>query len=249
MPMNEIIPYSFFGSEVAAFTTKRTLGRDRQRICAMLGIDEDRLVIPRQIHSDRVLRIAPEYFSFPVEKRNGLLEGIDAVYTDIPGVCIGVSTADCVPILLYETQIKAVVGIHAGWRGTVKRIVEKTIRVMEETVGLRPGNVKAVIGPCISENRFEVGEEVYKEFFDAGFNMEEIARKHEKWHIDLHRCNYMQLAECGVKHENIYIEPVCTYDNAAILFSARREQRGAEKCGRNFNAIFIKETTGKRNML
>ncbi len=228
------------GSDVVAFTTKRTLGRDRQRLCRMLCIADDRLIIPHQTHTDRVLRIDNGFLQLPAIEKAERLEGIDAVFTDVRGICIGVSTADCIPVLLYDAERKAVASIHAGWRGTVKGIVGKTVKSMTEALGTNPRNLKAVIGPGISCERFEVGDEVYEEFRSAGFDMSGVAVKYDKWHLDLRGCNRMQLLDYGLGAENIHVERICTFDNTGILFSARVEQKGAEKCGRNFNAIMLK---------
>ena len=87
--------------------------------------------------------------------------------TNESNVCIGVSTADCIPILLYDTEHHAAAAIHAGWRGTVKHIVMKTIKEMGVVFNSVPQNLKAVIGPGISLDNFEVGDEVYEKFANA----------------------------------------------------------------------------------
>lgn len=240
--MSETFEYRNIGSDVVAFTTQRTLGRDRKRLCQMLNIEDENLIIPHQVHSDKVLAVDEDFLSLTKEQRKEKLEGIDAVITSIPGVCIGVSTADCIPILIYDKNTHSVAAIHAGWRGTVSRITRNAIRLMEETYGLRPEDMSAVIGPGISLKNFEIGDEVYNKFVDAGFNMSLIAEKYKKWHIDLWEANRQILLECGVREENIHIERICTYDNTDSLFSARVEQNGTVKCGRNFNAIMLKST-------
>jgi YfiH family protein len=240
MSMNNIYEYNFFGTEAVAFTTRRTLGRDRKRLCQMLNIDDAHLIIPHQVHSDKVLCVDESIISMSAEQRKAALEGVDAVVTSLRGVCIGVSTADCIPILLYDPTAESAAAIHAGWRGTVSSISRKSIEMMKRKYGSKPADIKAVIGPGISLKNFEVGDEVYEKFAAAGFDMPSIAKKYEKWHIDLWECNRQILLNCGVKAENIHVERVCTYDNTDSLFSARAEQTGIEKCGRNFNAIMIK---------
>lgn len=238
--------------EVTGFTTKRTLGRDRTRICELLGIDEDHLIVPHQTHGTAICPITSEILLLCDEERTAILEGIDAVVTDKSGVCIGVSTADCIPVLLFDIINKVVAAIHAGWKGTVQRIVQKTITLMEKMYATDAHNIIAVIGPGITLKNFEVGDEVYERFADAGFDMQSISEKfpvmnatanspREKWHIDLHLCNKMQLMEMGVDEKNITVENICTYDNTDLFFSARVEQKGEVKCGRNFNAIMIND--------
>ncbi len=230
-----------FPKEVFAFTTKRSLARNFQRISSIVGIDESHIFMPHQVHSDHIFQVTSAFLSFPKEKQKALLEGYDAIFTDLRGVCIGVSTADCVPILLYDNGAKAIAAVHSGWRGTVNRILEKTISCMAKTLNSSPENIVAVVAPHISQEHYEVGDEVFDAFLSAGFPMNDIAKKQGKWHIDLGKCNVIELLECGVKEENIYQEPLCSYSEPDILFSARREQVGQEKCGRNFNAIFLHE--------
>ncbi len=238
--MNNVYEYHTLGPEVVAFTTQRAIGRDRESLCQMLNIDDSRLIMPHQVHSDKVRIIDDRLVNMPSFEKKNALEGYDAVVTSMRGVCIGVSTADCIPVLLYDEKTKSAAAIHSGWRGTVMRISAKTIRVMEQEYGTQPSDLKAVIGPGISLKNFEIGDEVYEAFAEAGFDMQTIAMRYDKWHIDLWECNRQILLDCGVKAENIHIERICTYDNTQSLFSARVEQKGLEKCGRNFNAIMIR---------
>lgn len=185
---------------------------NRRSLAAVLGIDDSHIIMPHQVHGTEVRRI-----DGPQQE---VIEGVDAVMTDVPQLCIGVSTADCIPILLYDETHHAVCAVHAGWRGTVKRIVHAAIHAMHATYGTEPFQLKAVIGPGISLESFEVGDEVYQQFADAGFNMGQIARKYSKWHIDLPLCNRLQLEEWGVK--DIYMSGICTYQQYKDYFSARR---------------------------
>ena len=185
---------------------------NRRSLAAVLGIDDNHIMMPHQVHGTEVRRI-----DGPQQE---VIEGVDAVMTDVPQLCIGVSTADCIPILLYDETHHAVCAVHAGWRGTVKHIVHAATHAMHATYGTEPFQLKAVIGPGISLESFEVGDEVYQQFADAGFNMGQITRKYSKWHIDLPLCNRLQLEEWGVK--DIYMSGICTYQQYNDYFSARR---------------------------
>ena len=185
---------------------------NRRSLAAVLGINDSHIIMPHQVHGTEVRRI-----DGPQQE---VIEGVDAVMTDVPQLCIGVSTADCIPILLYDETHHAVCAVHAGWRGTVKRIVHAAIHAMHATYGTEPFQLKAVIGPGISLESFEVGDEVYQQFADAGFNIGQIARKYSKWHINLPLCNRLQLEEWGVK--DIYMSGICTYQQYKDYFSARR---------------------------
>lgn len=211
-------------------------------LAATLAIDSDRIIMPHQTHGTEVRMVTRELAELPCRERGMMLDGVDALMTDVRGLCIGVSTADCVPILLYDEVHNAVAAIHAGWRGTVERIVQKTVREMEAAYGTDSTMLRAVIGPCISRKNFEVGQEVYDKFLNAAFDMNSIAGqvhngRELKWHIDLPLCNLMQLEECGVRRCNVIVSGLCTFDNCDMLFSARR--LGTES-GRIYTGIMTK---------
>ena len=203
--------------------------RNREALCALLGIDNDRLLMPHQVHLTKTAKIDEAFMALSPEQQHEALEGYDALMTDTRGVCIGVSTADCIPILLYDEGHHAICAIHAGWRGTVSRIAEKAVAEMKAAYGTRPHQVRAQIGPGIHLESFEVGDEVYEAFRQAGFDMPAISCRQvnphthqEKWHIDLPECNRQQLIGSGLLKESIAVSPVCTFRHSADYFSARR---------------------------
>lgn len=209
----------------------------RKELCEELKIKDENLILPRQTHETNIINIDENFFLLSVEERSDRLYGIDSIITRLPHVCIGVSTADCVPILLYDTDKKIVAAIHAGWRGTVQRIVEKSINYMQSTFLTSSKNIEVVISPSIGVEAFEVGDEVYDAFLHAGFDMSRIAKRYNKWHIDLWEANRIQLLNCGVMPENIQLSSICTYTNHKEFFSARRLGINS---GRIFNGIMIK---------
>ena len=205
------------------------IAANKVALCGLLGIDSNRLVMPHQVHDCVVRRIdGPQ---------QGVIEGVDAVMTDVPQLCIGVSTADCIPVLLYDSTHRAVSAVHAGWRGTVLRIVQKAVEAMCHAYGTAPADLQAVIGPGISLDSFEVGDEVYEQFLSAGFDMQTISRRDAKWHIDLPMCNRLQLMEAGVSADYIQMTNICTYQQYDRYFSARR--LGIQS-GRIYTGILIK---------
>lgn len=170
------------------------------------------------------------------------LEGYDALVTNLQGVAIGVRTADCVPILLHDPVRRAVAAVHSGWKGTVQRIVQKAIYTMKDKFGTEGKDLKAVIGPAIGPDSFQVGEEVVKYFKEQGFPLDKIwffnegegdSLMYHGHHIDLIKANIWLLEQVGVAPENIQACGIDTYTDESY-FSARRE--GVE-CGRIINAI------------
>ena len=167
---------------------------------------------------------------------------MDAIVTNLPRTCIGVSTADCIPILLYDDTRMAVAAVHAGWRGTVVNIARECISTMHCRYGCLAEDIKAIIAPGISIDAFEVGDEVYATFAEAGFPMTRIAKRYpagqgEKWHIDLWETNRLQLIDTGIKEENITVTGICTYTRHEDFFSARRLGINS---GRIFNGIMLR---------
>ena len=195
------------------------------------------VVQPHQVHGTVIKEVTE-----PMTTREQL-EGVDALMTDVPGVAISVRTADCIPVLLYDPVHKAIAAVHDGWRGTVQRLSQKVIAVMQSRYGTVPSDLKAVIGPGIGPESFQVGQEVADAFASAGFPMDQILKDCGPkaptaqnpmaggLHIDLWRANQWLLEQSGVK--SIQIAGICTYKNDRY-FSARRE---GTKCGRIINCI------------
>lgn len=202
-------------SEDATERNLRLLGKE-------LGIETDRIIMPHQTHGTEVRHIAADFLTLPAEVRRLILEGVDAVTTNERGICVGVSTADCIPIIIYDEPTHAIAAVHAGWRGTVQCIVKRAVDAMRLTYGSNPTDMKAIVGPGISLAAFEVDEEVYEQFLSAGFDMEAISRRENKWHIDLPECNRRQLIDCGVSETRIIMSGICTYSRSADYFSARK---------------------------
>ncbi len=251
--MQPVLHFYDFGEGVTAFSTTRqggfskgnygefninrycgdnmeAISQNRALLCGLLGIDDCRLLMPHQVHETKI--VAVDETSHESE-----LEGVDVLMTNIPGICIGVSTADCIPVLLYDKVHRAVCAIHAGWRGTVKRVVEKTVAAMMSTYGTCPADIQAQIGPGIHIESFEVGDEVYEAFANEGFEMGTISRKvGQKWHIDLLKCNRQQLLASGIPAAQVAVSPICTYQHPETYFSARRLSINS---GRIFTGILM----------
>ena len=214
------------------------VARNRTLLCRHLGIADNQLILPHQTHGTNIRVITSADLQHQPE-----LYDIDALITNLPQCCIGVSTADCVPILLYDPITKAIAAIHAGWRGTVAHIASKNLQQMSATYGTNPTHVKAIIGPSISEDAFEIGDEVYEAFESAGFPMSAIAHRYpaanntQKWHIDLWQANQICLENAGVMPQNITTCGICTHTHHDAYFSARRL---GIRSGRIFTGIMLK---------
>lgn len=197
------------------------------------------VVQAHQTHGDKVA-IVP---SFVTREQ---LEGVDALVTSTQGLAIGVRTADCIPVLLYDPVRKVVSAVHSGWKGTVARISLRAIETMVKHFGTNPNDLLAVIGPGIGPDSFQIGADVAEAFRVAGFPIHEILTHNGDkipgtmiggLHIDLWKANKLILEQAGVRRSNIFVSEIDTYEHQEF-FSARRE---GVTCGRIINAIMLKE--------
>jgi polyphenol oxidase len=200
--------------------------KNRSLLAAAMGVESTRLYLPSQVHKTRIVLVTND------TKKEELLE-TDALITNTPGICIAVMSADCVPILLYDRKNNAVGAVHSGWRGTVARILEKTLQAMHQTFGTKGEDIYAGIGPSVSQDSYEVGEEVVHEV------QQSFGSKHElmipvgtnKAKLDLWKANKVQLMEFGVAPSRIEISDLCTVKNNEHFFSARKGDTGRFAAG------------------
>jgi polyphenol oxidase len=211
--------------------------KNRQTFQSAIGASDLTLFPLRQLHSSIV-----RFFHEPPK---GPCNG-DASFTKASGVLLGVQTADCVPILLVDPKKRAVAAVHAGWRGTLARIAEKTIGEMRVHFGSRPGDLVAALGPAIGSCCYDVGTELVTEFTsqfaDAEEYFDELRTGEEpnplQWlnmmppghqppprnvRLDLRKANRSQLLAAGLRDSNVFVSELCTACHTGLLFSYRRE--------------------------
>ena len=184
---------------------------NRHRLAAHVGFSPDRLAIAGQVHGAEIKLVdAP-----------GLFPGYDGLVTRTSNLLLCISAADCAAVLLADGETDVVGACHAGWRGTVAHVVERTIKTMEAE-GARPGRLRAYVSPCISREHFEVGPEVAAQFDDAFVH--HLPGK-EKPHVDLKAAIRDQLVRADVRPDAIEVAPQCTFAEPEAFFSYRA-QRG-----------------------
>jgi YfiH family protein len=217
--------------------TRENVKENKRRFEAALGGKDLTLVSLHQIHSD----VVRSFEVVPTKQCKG-----DALATNRAGLLLGVRTADCAPVLVVDPKKRVIAAIHAGWRGTLARIVAKTIGQMQMEFGCRPQDLLAAIGPTIGRCCYEVGTEVASafaakfanafEFFDELRTGDEpdplqwlnmMPPGHQpppnKVLLDLKKANRVQLVEAGVREENMFGTELCTSCNVDRLFSYRKE--------------------------
>lgn len=218
--------YSSFNMGMYSGDSLDDVIENRKRLAEGIDLPFENLFFPYQNHGENICLINNELLNLSKEEQFEKLNGVDALITDLPSVCIGVTTADCVPILLFDPVNRVFAAVHAGWRGTVANIAGKVVSKMTENYSSLPSDIVAFVGPCISKDIFEVGNEVVVAFDSAGFDIDLIGtinKQTNKMHIDLLYSNQILLIKSGLLSSNIELSDICTYKSSDIMYSARRE--------------------------
>ena len=231
--------------------TRENVQKNRKLFQSALDANQLALVSLKQFHSDVVC----DFSSAPTEPCSA-----DASISNTPNLLLGIQTADCVPILLLDPKKRAVAAVHAGWRGTLQHIVEKTIGRMKMEFKTNPGDLLAAIGPAIGGCCYEVGTEVaavfHSQFANAPEWFDELRTDDEpnplQWlnqfppghqpppknvRLDLRKANRAQLIAAGLGSQNIFVSDLCTACRPDLLFSYRKQ--GSDS-GRMMSVIGIR---------
>jgi len=211
---------------------------DWHAVAAAFGIVPDKLITVTQVHGDAVVLVDDQGVVGGRINGNPRTVEADAIITSAPGVAIGVETADCVPVLLLDPEIPAVAAIHAGWRSSVRKIVDRTVTRMNAEFGCRPQRMLAAIGPAIGPECYEVDEPVMGPVREAFSYWEEIAtpRRKGRWGLDLVKANARELLKMGLMEENVHALGLCTSCRKDLFYSFRAEGR----TGRMLSMIMIR---------
>jgi YfiH family protein len=208
---------------------------NRSRMAAALGVSTDRFLTPYQIHSPDVVTVDAPWT--PDTRPRA-----DALVTKTPALAIGVSTADCGPLLFADAEARVIGAAHAGWRGAFTGVIEATVAAMEK-LGANRGRITAALGPTISQANYQVGPEFIERFLlanteNARFFMACEREGHALF--DLNGYIAARMVEAGVTDfEDVGL---CTYAEPALFYSYRRSTHLAEPdYGRHINAIALAE--------
>ncbi len=228
--------------------TDENISKNWDIVAAAFGVSRRNFFQVHQVHRDRILAMDDaESQTFDQQDMD-----YDAIITNQPGLAICMKTADCVPVLMVDTEKRIVAAVHAGWRGSALNISGKVLRLLSERYGTRPQDVQAAIGPAIGACCYEVDATVYKamEFHPArdkiftsqpgpetetGMGM---GREMGKWKLNLALANRHQLQELGVPPENILEADICT-SCASDRFYSHRKEGGIT--GRLLNFIMLND--------
>ena len=225
--------YASLNGGVGSNDAPDKVAENRARMAAALGVNADRLLTPYQIHSPDVV-VADEPWTRENRPR------ADAIVTRVPRLAIGVSTADCGPLLFADSEAGVIGAAHAGWRGALTGVIEATIAAMEQ-LGADRARITAALGPTIRQPNYEVGPEFVERFLaaDPG-NARFFTPSQRTGHAMFDLTGYIaeRVRRAGiVQFEDLGL---CTYAEPERFFSYRRTTRSGEPdYGRHINAIAL----------
>lgn len=215
--------------------TPENVAENRRRFLKAIGAEGATIVTARQTHStDRC-------FIKSIEQAHSFRNECDAMMTRLSDVLLGIQTADCLPILIADTETRVMAAIHAGWRGTASRITERAVADLMLQHGLSPRHCIAALGPTACKQCYEVGEDVIERFkseFRYWPSLLVNFKEGGKAHLDIRAANVQQLLFCGFTEDSIYVADYCTIHQNDLFFSHRSEGRtSANGAGRLLSVI------------
>ena len=200
-------------------------------LCNAISTNSNNLVKANQEHTDRV-KIAEEKINknspdFNLEKYNQT----DGLITNKNNIILSTTNADCILLLFYDPKTKTIANIHSGWKGTIKRIAEKTVEKMKQEFNSNPKDIICCICPSIRKCHFEVERDVMEKFKKEFYEFEstefiEEKISNQKWNIDTVYINKKMLDKKGLKPENIIDSKLCSMCNSNLIHSYRTEKEG-----------------------
>ena len=210
---------------------------NRRRFTGLLG-GTWTLAACWQVHG-RDVRVVRDRADSQSEK-----ERCDALTTNLPGVLLGVKTADCVPVLLADARRGACAAVHAGWRGTLAEVVRHALARMREEFGTDPADVRAAVGPAARACCYEVGPEVVEAFRAKFPEADSLFTPARDGHAlaDIQLANRQQLIASGVADGRIHTLPLCTICRPELFFSYRRDKKLHGRTGRLLSVIGLRNT-------
>ncbi|OGO95429.1 MAG: hypothetical protein A3F10_03065 [Coxiella sp. RIFCSPHIGHO2_12_FULL_42_15] len=201
--------YEYFNLATHVGDTLAHVQYHRQQLQQELALPEMPTWL-NQVHSNHVIELGNT--THPIEPK------ADASFTKAKNTVCAILTADCLPLLIYDPEQQQVAAVHGGWRGLHAGIIANTLQALHTT----PSSLFVWLGPAISGENYEVGDEIYNSFTQQDKQFSLAFRKHgNRWRLDLYQIAILQLQQCGVA--KIFHEPFCTYRQKDLFYSYRRD--------------------------
>ena len=224
--------YKSLNCGIGSSDSKKNVLNNLKIVCKKINCSSKNLILLNQIHSNKFYFINKNY-KFKKKKLNG-----DALITNVKKIALGVLVADCVPVLIYDKNLKIISAIHAGWKSVYKEIIKKVVKFLIKK-GSNTKNLVAVIGPSISEKSYEVQKDFKDKFLKKDKQSKFFFKiRKNKTYFGLNKYVYYHLKKLGIK--NLEIIKKNTFDPKNNFFSARRSIQNKENdYGRNISVIMI----------
>ena len=195
-----------------------------RRMGEALGVRCEDMVLSQQTHTTNIRIVTDEDRGKGITRERDYTD-IDGLITNVPGICLVTTYADCVPLYFLDPAKKVIALSHSGWRGTVGKIGKKTVELMHVKFGSDPADILAAVGPSVCQDCYEVSADVidrFKEVFDRSAWDELFYEKPDgKYQLDLWKANEKIFLEAGIRKDHIAVTNVCTHCNSEILYSHR----------------------------
>ncbi|MBP8718149.1 MAG: peptidoglycan editing factor PgeF [Candidatus Atribacteria bacterium] len=220
-------PFHTFNLAAHVGDRQEDVHKNRIKLAQSLGLAEHHFVFADQRHGTNVSLIEHRVRNNGISFSAQVFPDSDALVTTCRDICLLIFIADCVPVLLFDRKRKVIALVHAGWRGTVGLICQKTVQLMQSHYGSQVQDIVCAIGPAIGPCCYQVGREVLvrvRESFPEEENLIISPSTGEKAFLDLWQANQIQLLRCGIPQENIETACLCTYCHSDLFFSNRKEQ-------------------------
>jgi polyphenol oxidase len=200
--------------------------KNRKMLAQYLHIPLNYFTISNQVHGDNISIVEQGERGSGAENISTVIEDSDAMITDQKDVCLLILVADCVPVIMYDKRKEIIAVIHAGWKGTVRKIAQKTFYLMESRFGCNPSDIICAIGPSIGPCCYQVGPEVVdlvREKFPKDRDLIQNIAEDGKGYFDLWEANRIQLLDCQIPEQNIEVARLCTCCHPDLFFSSRND--------------------------
>ena len=195
-----------------------------RRMGEALSVHCEDMVLSQQTHTTNIRIVTDEDRGKGITRERDYTD-IDGLITNVPGICLVTTYADCVPLYFLDPVKKVIALSHSGWRGTVGKIGKKTVELMHDNFGSDPADILAAVGPSVCQDCYEVSADVidrFKEVFDRSVWDELFYGKPDgKYQLDLWKANEKIFLEAGIRKEHIAVTNVCTHCNSGLLYSHR----------------------------
>lgn len=196
----------------------KAVTENRRRIANAIGVDVNKMVYTNQTHTTNVAVVTKEDFGKALDETDGMI-------TNTPGLCLVTFYADCVPLYFVDPVKKAIGLSHSGWRGTVNKMANVTIRKMMDTFGSNPKDIITAVGPSICQDCYEVSDDVIEQFENAydkkDWDSLFYQKENGKYQLNLWKANEINFLESGISQDHIAVTNICTCCNPDVLFSHR----------------------------